>query len=129
MKKQDVQDRKDIEKIVNDFYDEVKENPKLQHFFIHVNWAKHLPVMYNFWENVLFFTGKYSGNPMEVHTKMHSKQPVTKEDFQEWKAVFTKTVKKNFEGKNADIIIQKAQSIAAIMELKILNPSLFSIHK
>jgi hemoglobin len=32
-----------------------------------VNWEKHLPKMYIFWESVLFATVKFDGNPMGAH--------------------------------------------------------------
>ena len=66
--KNDITNRGDIEMLVNAFYDKVKTDDKIGLFFtdvIHVNWEQHLPRMYDFWDNVLFQTGSYIGNPMQ----------------------------------------------------------------
>lgn len=66
--KKDIKNRKDIELLVNKFYDKVKADKSISHFFtdtVHVNWKQHL-VMYDFWENIVFFTGAYEGNPMTL---------------------------------------------------------------
>lgn len=55
--KKDIEDRKDIELLINSFYDKVKQDAIIGSFFtevVQVNWEKHLPVMYNFWENIVF---------------------------------------------------------------------------
>ena len=57
--KTDIRNRKDIEKLVNTFYDKVKTDDVIGYLFndvAKVNWENHLPKMYNFWENILFFT-------------------------------------------------------------------------
>ncbi|MBK6785507.1 MAG: hypothetical protein IPG79_18480 [Saprospiraceae bacterium] len=57
MAKPDVTSRKDIEIIVNTFYEKVKLDTEIGFMFSHVDWDKHLPVMYDFWDNVMFHTG------------------------------------------------------------------------
>ena len=121
MTKSDIQSREDIILIVNAFYDEVKSDEKLKDYFVHVQWDKHLPVMYDFWENVLFYTGKYSGNPMEKHKAALQKFSLDSSHFQHWVQLFTKVVNAMFLGKNAKMIVERAQNIAKIMEIKLLN--------
>ena len=77
--------------MVNSFYDKVKADKAIGFIFndvAKVNWEKHLPVMYNFWENVLFFTGAYSGNPMIAHEKVHQQVNFTAAHFEEWLKLF-----------------------------------------
>ena len=128
--KTDIQDRRDIELLMNSFYDKVKLNPVIGHFFsevIPVNWEKHLPIMYDFWENIVFASGTYSGNPMVAHKKLHGLHAFSKSDFEEWLKVFKQTVDELFEGEKAELIKQRAQSIATVMQLKIIHNDNFSL--
>ena len=121
--KKDIVSKKDIELLVNSFYEKVKTDETIGYIFtdiVKVNWEKHLPVMYNFWENSLFYTGTYEGNPMELHKHLHHVTQLTKEHFKQWVLLFTNTVDELFEGKTADLAKQRAISIATVMEIKIL---------
>ena len=63
--KKDIKTREDIELLVISFYDKVKADDTIGYIFndvAKVNWEKHLPVMFDFWENILFFTGGYLGS-------------------------------------------------------------------
>lgn len=122
--KKDIANRSDIELLINRFYEQVKTNDQIGHFFTtdrKVNWEHHLPIMYNFWENILFYTGQYNGNPMAVHKQVHQEFPLSREDFAEWLQLFKKTADELFEGDNTELIKQRAQSIALVMELKIVH--------
>lgn len=122
--KKDIKTRNDIETLINNFYEVVKADPVIGHFFsnvVKVNWEKHLPVMYDFWENILFYSGSYTGNPMAIHKHLHSLHPMRKEDFDQWLGIFKSTARNLFEGDNTELIIQRAQSIALVMEMKIVR--------
>lgn len=122
----DIKNREDIITLVNAFYDEVRRDELLAPIFnerVKINWDKHLPVMYDFWENIVFYTGSYNGNPMQVHKQMHEKFSLTAADFMRWIQLFTQTVDRLFEGDNAELVKQRATSIATVMQLKILHPS------
>jgi hemoglobin len=121
--KKDIKNRQDIQTLINCFYDEVKSDETIGYFFtdvVHVDWDAHLPKMYDFWENVLFNTGGYEGNPMQKHHEIHHKSALTKEHFNQWLLLFTNTVNKLFEGEKAELIKQRASSIAMVMQLKII---------
>jgi hemoglobin len=64
-----------------------------------VNWKKHLPMMYDFWENIIFLTNKYSGNPMIVHTHLNKLTPLTKEHFNRWINCLHKQLMNYLKGK------------------------------
>ena len=115
----DIANRGDIEILIRAFYDKVVNDEILASHFSHVNWEKHLPVMYDFWESVLFFTATYSGNPMQVHKSLHARMPIGPSHFNRWKELFIQTVKENFEGEKAELAITRADSIAYLMEQKL----------
>ena len=122
--KKDIEDRKDIQLLINSFYDKVKADPVIGFIFtdiMKVNWEKHLPVMYDFWENTLFYTGGYIGNPMEIHRRLNKVVPLTTEYFQQWTHLFTSTVDELFTGEKARLAKQRALSISAVMQKKILH--------
>ncbi len=119
--KTDIRNRKDIEKLINAFYEKIKRDDTIGYLFndvSHVNWELHLPKMYDFWENILFYTANYEGNPMEKHKELHKKSPMTKAHFQHWIDVFIKTVDSLFEGLKAEEIKNRAINIATAMMYK-----------
>ncbi len=122
--KTDIRNRKDIEKLVNAFYDKVKDDATIGYLFTdvaNVNWDEHLPKMYAFWENILFFTGNYEGNPMARHKELHRKSTMSKVHFQQWNALFIETVNDLFEGKKAEEIKNRALNISDMMMYKTLS--------
>jgi len=122
--KADIKDRSDIELLINTFYEKVKVDSSIGFFFtdvVKVNWDKHLPVMYDFWESVVFHTGIYDGNPMEKHIELNKKSPMKMEHFQRWMQLFNETVDELFAGAKADVIKQRAISIATVIQIKIFG--------
>ncbi|MBK9736346.1 MAG: group III truncated hemoglobin [Saprospiraceae bacterium] len=117
----DILHREDIKNVVNTFYDAVKDDPILRAHFEHVQWESHLPVMYDFWENVIFYTGNFSGNPMAKHQSLHHHMPISPDHFKKWLQLFTNTIDTLYSGTNADLLKERAKSIAIIMQMKILN--------
>ena len=122
--KTDIQGRQDIERLVNTFYERVRADDVIGYLFndvARVNWDEHLPKMYNFWENILFYTGNYSGSPMVVHRELHAKSTMNEGHFQHWVKLFTTTVDDLFEGTRAEEIKDRAVNIAGVMMFKTLN--------
>jgi len=122
MMKRDIETRGDIELLVKTFYDKVKIDPVIGYLFnnvFSVNWDKHLPVMFDFWENTLFYTGGYTGNPMKSHQRLHSQYPLQAKHFVQWVHLFTATVDELFAGEKAELAKQRALSISTIMQIKI----------
>ncbi len=124
--KKDILARSDIELLVDAFYAKIKVDNLIGFIFTdinNVNWEKHLPIMYNFFENMLFYTGSYTGNPMEVHKHVNRLFPLTTEHFLRWNLLFSKTVDELFAGKTAELVKQRVNSISTVMQLKILGDS------
>ena len=120
--KKDILNKKDIETLVNLFYEKVKKDITISHFFKDdFHWDKHLEIMYKFWENVVFYTGSYSGNPMDKHFEIHGKTPLAMKDFHQWTKLFNESVDELFSGEKADLIKLKASNIATVMQMQILK--------
>lgn len=122
--KNDIEGRADIEKLVSVFYDAVKKDDEIGFIFtdiVKMNWEKHLPLMCDFWENALFYTGVYSGNPMNLHKHLHHIRPLDNKHFTRWVHLFEEAVNKLFKGEKANLAKEKAAGIASVMESKILE--------
>lgn len=121
--KHDIRTTQDIELLVNTFYAKVKSDSVIGYIFNDVrkvNWDTHLPVMYQFWDNAIFYSGGYYGNPLKMHQSLHSSVNLKPEHFERWTNLFIQTVDELFEGEKAEVAKQRAISIATVMELKIL---------
>lgn len=122
--KTDIKNRNDIEKLVNAFYEKIKTDAKIGYFFTDVakvNWEAHLPKMYDFWDNILFSNGNYTGNPMIKHKELHQKSEMKEAHFQHWNALFNATVDELFTGEKAEEIKQRAMNISALMVFKTIG--------
>ena len=120
--KRDIANREDIRLLIGSFYAKVRGDSVIGYFFnevAKVDWEHHLPVMYDFWEGILFQKTGYTGNPMLVHTLLNQKSPLRKEHFDRWKELFLETIAEHFEGEKADLAAQRALSIANLIEIKI----------
>lgn len=120
--KADIVSRQDIEQLVDSFYDGLKKDDLLGPIFAQMlgdRWAQHLPRMYTFWENVLFHTGGYQGNPMAVHQHIHQQFPLSAAHFDRWMTAWEENAKRLFAGPNADNIVQRARNIGHIMAQKL----------
>ena len=120
--KLDIQSRADIENMVNSFYQKVQQDNVISHFFndvVKLDWSKHIPVMYDFWESILLDKHNYKGNPMPAHISLHEKSPMKKEHFDRWIQLFSSTVDELFQGEKAELAKTRALSIATVMQIKI----------
>jgi hemoglobin len=113
--RRDIQDRRDIVQLVDGFYLQVQMDPLLAPQFSHVDWPRHLPVMYNFWSSMILGEQSYRGNPFEKH--MHLS--IGEEHFQTWISLFCQTVDSLFEGERAEEVKARARSIAGIFQYKL----------
>ncbi|HRI33406.1 MAG TPA: group III truncated hemoglobin, partial [Saprospiraceae bacterium] len=76
---------------------------------------------YQFWENILFSAGTYDGNPMIKHREINQLKPITMDNFQQWIHLFNETVDELYQGEKAELIKKRAQSIATVMQIKLIN--------
>jgi hemoglobin len=117
----DVATRADIERMVDAFYDRVRVDQQLGPIFqmAQVDWVRHLPRMYDFWESVLFGATGFKGNPLETHRQLAQRTPLTGLDFERWLELFDRSVDSLFSGPMAEEAKQRASRIAVIMATRI----------
>lgn len=120
--KKDIENRQDIELLVNSFYAKIRQNETLGNIFdniAQVNWENHLPKMYNFWEMILFGQEGYEGFPLRPHLIINSLHQLTPQHFNEWLIIFNATVDENFVGDKAIEVKSRAKNIALSWAYKI----------
>lgn len=116
--KSDITNRKDIELLVNTFYEKIRSNSILGYIFddvAKVDWENHLPKMYSFWASILLGEHSFSGNPMQKHIALSKITEMTNKEFSEWLHLFTVTVDELFIGEKADEAKLRAGNIARLM--------------
>jgi hemoglobin len=118
----DIITRKDIELLVDKFYERVKEDELLGPLFSHVDWAKHLPIMYSFWSSMMLGEQSYRGDPFQKHVNL----PIQQVHFTTWLKLFVEIVDENFAGDKAMEIKVRAQNIAQVFQhrMNLINHTL-----
>ncbi|MEJ1238086.1 group III truncated hemoglobin [Chryseolinea sp. T2] len=114
MDKHDIISRNDIIALVDSFYEKVKANALLGPVFSHVDWPKHLPVMYGFWSSMLLGETSYSGNPLQSHLPL----PIDSTHFNQWLALFEATLDELFAGERTEETRMRARAIAGVFQHK-----------
>lgn len=115
MTKLDITSRKDVESLVNSFYDKVKVDSLLGPVFKHVDWPTHLPNMYHFWTFNLLGEAGYTGNIIQKHLPLK----IQPEHFSQWLALFNETVDELFAGDKADEAKSRAYSMGVVIQVKL----------
>lgn len=119
MQKTDIQNVKDIEMFVNNFYEKVRDDELLAPVFNAKikNWESHLIIMYKFWGSILLAEESYRGQPFFKHVNL----PIEAEHFERWLQLFYETISEHFEGSTADLAIVRAEAIAHIFYSRIVH--------
>jgi hemoglobin len=111
--------RADIVRLVDAFYERVREDKILGPIFTdvaRVDWEVHLPKMYDFWESVLFGKIGFKGAPLPVHLALSRQVALTSREFDRWIALFHSSVDALFAGPLAAEAKIRATRIAAVMQ-------------
>ncbi|RBP48366.1 group III truncated hemoglobin [Arenicella xantha] len=115
MSKKDVLERADIEDIVARFYQAMLDDPIIGYIFTDVakvDLAHHLPVIVNFWTDIIFKSKNYTGNPLRKHHELHQKIPLTPGHFTRWLYLFNKAVDASHAGENCEAMKRRAEMVA-----------------
>ena len=115
----DLTNRTDVVRLVDAFYDRVRGDSILSPIFdgvAHVDWDRHLPKMYDFWESVLFGKIGFKGNPLVVHRELARRAPLTIVEFDRWLELFQVSVDALFAGPCAEEAKLRASRIAVVMQ-------------
>ena len=124
--KKEIEDRADLERMLELFYQKAFQDDLISHFFLEVvplNLEHHIPVIADFWESVLLDGRSYRKNVMEIHLNISRISKIKKEHLDRWVKLFTETIDELFEGEKATLAKQRAASIATMMHLKIDYPN------
>jgi hemoglobin len=116
----DIETRTDIEKLMTAFYDKAYANESIGFYFTevtHLNLAKHLPVIIDFWESVLLDNQVYFNNALKAHEHIHKLHPFKSEDFNVWVRLFCESIDELFVGAIAEKAKQKAESVSSAMKM------------
>lgn len=123
--KEDIKNRDDLYVILSEFYKKLLLDDKMQHFFEKFQdknlLEKHLQILVDFWDNILFYSNTYHKNAMLPHIDLNKKKPFKKTHFDIWLQHFSQSIDDNFNGENAEVAKNRARSIATVMQLKILK--------
>ncbi|MEN8186830.1 MAG: group III truncated hemoglobin [Bacteroidota bacterium] len=119
----DIENRDDLYLVVSEFYKKLLADQGINYFFEkfndHKTLEKHLSILVDFWDNVLFYSGTYAKNAMMPHLNLHKKEPFSEDHFKIWLGHFNNSVDENFSGTNAHNLKIRALSIATVMQIKI----------
>lgn len=121
----DIETRNDLIILIDAFYNKVLKDDVISGFFtetVILEWDKHIPVMYDFWETTLLGASSYSSNAMLKHIELNAKRSLKEEHFSRWLNLWEESVTSLYKGEVATLAIQKAQQIGDLMKYK-LNSS------
>jgi hemoglobin len=77
-------------------------------------WPAHLQKMYAFWSSVMLTSGRYKGNPVEVHQRVPGIEPAL---FANWLDLFEETAAELFTPPLAETFAVKARRIGESLRL------------
>ena len=101
MPRPDLASRADLEQLLRDFYGRAFQDDLLRHVFVdvvHMDLEEHLPTITDFWEKVLFNTGTYNGQAMQVHRRVHARAPLTPGHFARWLQLWRESLDARYAG-------------------------------
>lgn len=108
-----------IRQLVHTFYGKVRADTTLGPIFSAAieDWDRHLDTMCLFWSSVTLMTGRYKGQPMQVHARLPGLEP---EHFAVWLALFRATAMEVCPHDAAALFIDRAERIAESLRLGII---------
>ncbi|TWR25565.1 group III truncated hemoglobin [Mucilaginibacter achroorhodeus] len=116
--KEDILSLIDIKLLVDTFYERIQKDDLLELIFnerIKDNWPEHLDKMYRFWQTVLLEEYTYGGRPFPPHAQL----PIDEKHFNQWLALFTRTVDELFSGDKAAEAKWRANKMATMFQSKL----------
>ena len=117
MMKRDIENRDDIDLLMQIFYQRAMADETIGYIFTDVaklDLKHHLPIIGDFWETLLFQSGSYQKhgrNPLMVHGELNEKEPLLPIHFERWLEIFTDAVDELFFGERSDFLKMRARMI------------------
>ena len=118
----DIKQRKDLDLLVSEFCKKVLADEKIAPVFtgkVEINWVTHLPIISNFWENLLWGGNKYQDNLMQKHLDFNRNIPLTPLHLERWLLHWNTTLTENFSGENTEEVKKRAAIIGRLILFKI----------
>jgi len=118
----DIQTREDLHLLMSQFYKKLLTDSKISFVFTEVakiDLEPHLLELVDFWEQILFDTGRYRKNVLQIHQEVNQKIKLSEEHFAIWLKYFNTTIDGNFAGEIAENMKTRALSIATVMKIKL----------
>ncbi len=101
----DLTTRGAVDLLVTSFYREVVFDEVLEPVFsevAEVDWARHIPVLVDYWTSLLLGTDGYRGSIMKVHRDLHAAAPIEREHCDRWYSLWVGCVDERWSGPVAD---------------------------
>ena len=117
----DISTSEDIKWMMDEFYVKLLADDMMRPIFedfAKIDMTEHMPILYKFWESILFQTHAYNGNAMKVHLDLHDIFPLEKVHFDCWLEHFNATIDERFEGPLAHKAKTRALSISTVIQMK-----------
>jgi hemoglobin len=111
-----------IARLIDRFYSAVRRDPVLGPVFEdgieESEWPEHLETMRRFWSSIMLTSGRYSGNPVQVHRAV---QGLERPMFERWLALFETAAAELFTPEPARLFGDKARRIASSLQLALFH--------
>lgn len=120
--KKDIESRTDIEDLINEFYSQLKSDELIGFIFtkaVKLDFDKHIPIICDFWEAVLFHHPVYHGNVMLAHIALDKKVKLLPEHFERWASLLFKIIDQYFEGPVTEDMIKRVNLMLPLMQFKV----------
>jgi len=120
--KADIAGREDVIELVDAFYARAFADPLIGPIFTevaHMDLARHMPIMADFWQTVLFRAGLYKRNALQVHFDLNRLEPLTADHFDRWLDLWSATVDELFAGEKAELAKLQARRIAGSIHRRV----------
>lgn len=114
--KKDIETRADIDDLLNRFYARALRDETIGYVFetAGLDLERHLPIIGDFWETLLFGTNSYQKhgrNPLQIHGALNQKTALLPAHFRRWLEIFRQTVDESFSGERAEFAKSRAEAI------------------
>jgi hemoglobin len=123
--KKDIENIADLEKLFFRFYEVTQGDELLDPIFQRIRgerFEEHVHTISSFFDNVLFFTGSYVGNPMEKHHMINIVSKFQPAQFECWLKYFYRVTDELYAGEHADMLKKRAVAIGKVMEQGVIDP-------
>lgn len=120
----DIKNINDIKILLDTFYTKVLKDEVIGYIFTDIaklNVEKHMPILYAFWDSVIFGTANYKGNAMLTHIELNKKEALTDAHFDRWQMLYFETVDELFVGEKANLAKERVKAMRFLMQMKIEN--------